>query len=111
MNQFISTIFVASMVFGAYSAFAEDKTNTKDAMDGLTANQHPKSGKMLDTNNDGMISKQEYMMHHEKSYSKMKQTRDGVSIVDMDNEMNVGTTKGNKLQPSDTKNAPPAAKS
>ena len=108
MNQFINTIFVASFTFAAYSAFAEDKSNTKDAMDGLTQNQM--SSKMMDANTDGMVSKDEFMAYHEKKYSKMKQTNGGVSIKDMDAEMNIGTTKGNKLQPSDTKNAPPAAK-
>lgn len=109
MNQFINTIFVASVTFAAYSAFAEDKTNTKDAMDGLTQNQM--SSKMMDNNADGMVSKEEFMAYHEKKFSKMKQTNGAVSIKDMDAEMNIGTTKGNKLQPSDTKSAPPAEKS
>ena len=130
MNQFINTIFIASVTFAAYSAFAEDKTNTKDSMDGLTQDQtmeqsmgsstkagrknmdhsNLKSSKMMDTNGDGMVSKDEFMAHHEMKYSKMKQTNGGVSIKDMDAEMHIGTTKGNKLQPSDTKNAPPVAK-
>ena len=57
-----------------------------------------------------MVSKQEFMTHHEQMYGKMKQTNGNVSIADMDAQMNVGTTKGNKLQPSSTKDAPPAAK-
>ena len=108
MNQYINTIFIASITFAAYTAFAEDKTNTKDSMDGLTQNQM--SSKMMDTNGDGMVSKDEFMAHHEMKYSKMKQTNGGVSIKDMDAEMHIGTTKGNKLQPSDTKNTPPVAK-
>ena len=112
MNQFIGTIFIASLAFSAYSAFADDKSNTDHAMDGLTQDQdHSRmSSKMMDTNGDGMVSKQEFMTHHEDMYGKMKQTNGGVSIMDMDAQMNVGTTKGNKLQPSDTKNAPPEAK-
>ena len=112
MNQFISTIFIASLAVSAYSAIADDKSNTEHAMDGLTQDQdHSRmSSKMMDTNGDGMVSKQEFMTHHEQMYSKMKQTNGGVSIKDMDAQMHVGTTKGNKLQPSDTKNAPPAAK-
>jgi hypothetical protein len=110
MNQLINTLIVASLTFASYSAFAEDKTNTKDSMDGLTQEHSQMSSKMMDTNGDGMISKQEFMARHEDMYSKMKQTNGGVSIKDMDAEMHIGTTKGNKLQPSDTKNAPPAAK-
>ena len=55
MNQFISTIFVASIVFSAYSAIADDKSNTEHAMDGLTQDQeHGRmSSKMMDTNGDG----------------------------------------------------------
>ena len=108
MNQFINTIFVASLTFAAYSALAEDKTNTKDAMDGLTQNQM--SSKIMDNNADGMVSKDEFMAYHEKKFSKMKQTNGAVSIKDMDAEMNIGPTKGNKLQPSDIKNTPPIAK-
>ena len=133
MNQFINTllcVIVVSLTLGAYSALAEDKTNTKDSMDALTQDQtmeqpagsmakkdhmrmshkNRMSSKMMDTNGDGMISKEEFMAYHEGMYSKMKQTNGGVSIKDMDAEMHIGTTKGNKLQPSDTKNAPPAVK-
>ncbi len=39
MYQFIGTIIIASLIFGAYSALAEDKTSSKDAMGGLTQNQ------------------------------------------------------------------------
>ena len=112
MNQFISTIFIASLAFSAYSAIADDKSNTEHAKDGLTQDQEHghMSSKMMDTNGDGMISKQEFMTHHEQMYGKMKQTNGNVSIADMDAQMNVGTTKGNKLQPSSTKDAPPATK-
>ncbi len=135
MKQLISTLFIATLTVGALSAFAEDKTNTKDSMDGLTqkntvdktmaepatgnikkmdhssmSSKNRMSSRMMDTNGDGVISKEEFMSHHEAMYSSMKQTNGGVSIKDMDAEMHVGTTKGNKLQPSDTKNTPPAAK-
>ena len=139
MKQLISTLFIATLTFGALSALAEDKSNTKDSMEGLTqknsvehnvdktmtepatgsikkmdhSGMSPKnrmSSKMMDTNGDGMISKEEFMSHQEEMYSNMKQTNGGVSIKDMDAEMHIGTTKGNKLQPNDTKNKPPAAK-
>ena len=83
-------------------------TTTKDHK--YMQHKNRMSSKMMDTNSDGMVSKEEFMTHHEQMYSKMKQTNGGVSIKDMDAEMNIGTTKGNKLQPSDTKNAPPVAK-
>ena len=40
--------------------------------------------KMMDTNNDGMISKEEFMKHHESMYDKMKKGSNGmVSTKDM----------------------------
>ena len=40
--------------------------------------------KMMDTNNDTMISKEEFMKHHESMYEKMKKDSNGmVSIKDM----------------------------
>lgn len=131
MKQLINALLFASLTFGALLALAEDKSNTKDSMDGLAqdktmsepatgnikkmdhsrmSSKNRMSSKMMDTNGDGVISKQEFMSHHEEMYSSMKQTNGGVSIKDMDAEMYIGTTKGNKLQPSDTKNTPPAAK-
>lgn len=135
MKQLLNTLFIASLTFAALTAVADDKSNTKDSMEGLTQDNtvdksmaEPASGsmkkmdhdrmshkngmssKMMDTNGDGMISKEEFMSHHEAMYSNMKQTNGGVSIKDMDAEMHIGTTKGNKLQPSDTKNTPPATR-
>jgi hypothetical protein len=37
--------------------------------------------KMMDANGDGMISKEEFMKHHEMMYDKMKKNKDG--MVDM----------------------------
>ena len=40
--------------------------------------------KMMDTDNDGMISKQEFIKHHESMYDKMKKGSNGmVSLKDM----------------------------
>ena len=40
--------------------------------------------KMMDTNGDGMISKEEFMKHHETMYDKMKKNSNGmVSMKDM----------------------------
>lgn len=69
--------------------------------------KHTNHSKMMDTNSDGMVSKDEYMTFHEQSYGNMKHTNDNVSIKDMDDYKYIGTTKGNKLQPSNTKDAPP----
>jgi hypothetical protein len=39
---------------------------------------------MMDTNGDGMVSKDEYMAYHDKAYSSMKQTNGGVSNRDIE---------------------------
>lgn len=128
MNNYIKTILIGSLFYGANFAAAADQFVTENTKIILAVDQtmeqsmgsSTKSGrknmvhkgridsKVMDINNDGMISKDEYMSHHGDAYSKMKHTNGGVSIRDMDAEMNVGTTKGNKLQPSDSKNTPPA---
>lgn len=72
--------------------------------------RHSMDYKMMDSNGDGMISKDEYLNYHGQAYGKMKQTNGNVTIKDMEDQINVGTTKGNKIQPSNTKDAPPVAR-
>lgn len=50
-------------------------------------NQMMESNKKMDTNSDGMISKDEYMAHHEMMYGTMKQNDagNGVNVTDMNN--------------------------
>lgn len=48
-----------------------------------SSDQMMESNKKMDTNGDGMISKEEYMAHQEMTYSKMKQSNGGVSMSDM----------------------------
>ena len=138
MNKLMHTLLIASFSFGSYSAFAGNATNTQDAQEGLAQDEsltteqatstkknntskksmthknrkgsNSADYKMMDSNSDGMISKEEYMMHHETAYGKMKQTNGSVSLKDMNAQMNVGTTKGNKIQPSSLKDAPPEAR-
>ena len=135
MNKILSIMIATALGLSSNWVLAMDKTNTKDAQEGLVqddsastssgntgsgnkkANKRMKhnSGKnvssmdykMLDANSDGMISREEYMNHHEMAYGKMKQTNGGVSLENMNAQMNVGTTKGNKLQPSSTKDVAP----
>lgn len=52
------------------------------------------SNKKMDTNNDGMISKQEYMTHQEMMFGTMKQTDGSVSVEDMHSGMTESATTG-----------------
>lgn len=138
MNKFISTIFAATIMLCSYSVIAAttpsntddasalgtsdtpqvvnqdktttNKTNHKPMMHKNRMHHSNMDMKAMDTNGDGMISKDEYMAYNETSYGKMKQTNGMVSTKDMEDEMNAGTTKGNKLQPSEPANAAPAGK-
>lgn len=48
-----------------------------------SSDQMMESNKKMDTNSDGMISKDEYMAHQEMTYGSMKQGEGGVSLDDM----------------------------
>ena len=53
-----------------------------------------KKMKMMDTDNDGMVSHDEYMTYHEKMYGDMKQGDGGVSYRSSMNNKPIGTTSG-----------------
>ena len=135
MSKLLNIMMVTALGLSSNWVLAIDQTNTEDAQEGLVQDSSAststgntgsgnkkanksmkhKSGKnansshykMIDTNSDGMISREEYMSHHEMAYGKMKQTNGSVSMKDMNAQINVGTTKGNKLQPSSTKDVAP----
>lgn len=48
-----------------------------------SSDQMMESNKKMDTNSDGMISKDEYMTHQEMTYGSMKQSDGGVNLDDM----------------------------
>jgi|LakWasMet15_LOW5_FD_contig_51_985660_length_951_multi_2_in_0_out_0_2 hypothetical protein len=120
MNNYIKTLLIGTLLSNANFALAADQSNTENAKIIVAADQtmeqsmgaSTKTGrknmahkglfdsKVMDTNGDGIISKEEYTAHHEKAYGEMKQTNGGVSIKEMNAAMNHGSTKANKLQPS-----------
>ena len=85
MTKLLS-IGIAAMVLAGVSGCAQDGMKR----DGMQGNMAMKDGmgmsmmKMMDTNNDGMISRDEFMKHHESMYDKMKKGSNGmVSMMDM----------------------------
>src|SRR4051812_15664510 len=58
-----SMLFAASLILAAGSALAAD-----DMM-------------KMDTNNDGMVSREEYMKYHEAMWDKMKKNKNGMVDV------------------------------
>ena len=76
-------VFLFAMAFFASSAFAMD-----DMMD----------MKVMDTNGDGMISKQEFMKFHEDMWAKMKKNKAGmVDVKDMQAMMSGGMMKNGSM--------------
>jgi hypothetical protein len=53
-----------------------------------------KEMKMMDTDNNGMVSKAEYTLYHDKMYDNMKPEKGGVSYQNSMNNKPIGTTSG-----------------
>lgn len=53
----------------------EDKMATKESMKEMRM-------KGMDTNNDGMISKEEFMKYHESMWNKMKKNQAGMAMME-----------------------------
>ena len=84
MKNLIS-ISAAALLFAGLSGCAQDgmmmRHGSMQAGGGMKAGMDMK---MMDTDNDGMISKQEFIKHHESMYDKMKKGSNGmVSLKDM----------------------------
>ncbi|NML86442.1 hypothetical protein [Polaromonas sp.] len=66
------------------SGCAQDGMMKQDSMNGGMAMKDGMGMKMMDTNGDGMISKDEFIKHHEMMYDKVKKSSNGmVSVKDM----------------------------
>ena len=79
MSKSQSVVFAAILAVAAASAMAADSMG----MD----------MKAMDTNKDGMVSKDEYMKYHEAMWMKMKKGKDG--MVDM---KDVGMMHGDAMK-------------
>ena len=81
----LSSVSVTALLFAGLSGCAQDGMMMRHGS--MPAGGGMKGGmdmKMMDTNNDGMISKEEFMKHHESMYDKMKKGSNGmVSLKDM----------------------------
>ena len=71
----------------------DKKANTK-MMKKNTSHKSNSEMKMMDTDNNGMVSREEYMKHHEMTYGNMEQTEGGVSYKSSMNNKPIGTTTG-----------------
>jgi len=68
MKNSVGSVLAIGLLLSA-SALADDKMGSMAGMD-----HH----KMMDTNGDGMISKDEFMKHHEQMWERMKKNSKGM---------------------------------
>jgi len=123
MNKTITSAFLTALLVSAFSATAATTPeNTDDAsalgtsdtpqikqqdrrIDKKSSNKSMKKNnrmsnsdkemKMMDVDNDGMVSRDEYMNHHETMYGNMPQNENGgVSYKNSMNNKPIGTTTG-----------------
>lgn len=129
MNKTIISVFLTTFLVSSFSATAAtNKENTDDASalgtsdtpqikqqdkridkkmsnKSMRKNNHmsatDKEMKMMDTDNDGMVSRDEYMNHHEVMYGNMPQNENGgVSYKSSMNNKPIGTTTGKSMNGS-----------
>ena len=84
MKNLIS-ISLAALLAASLSGCAQDSMMMRQgSMQGAAGMKGGMDMKMMDTNNDAMISKEEFMKHHEAMYDKMKKGSSGmISVKDM----------------------------
>jgi len=86
MKKLLS-IGMAVIVLGGVAGCAQDSMMKRDSMQGSMAMKDGMGMQMIkamDMNSDGMISRDEFMKHHEAMYDKMKKGSNGmVSVMDM----------------------------
>ncbi|HEY9210786.1 MAG TPA: hypothetical protein VIO56_05185 [Methylotenera sp.] len=72
----------------------DKKASNKSLKQNGMMSHSDKEMKMMDTDNNGMVSKAEYTLYHDKMYDKMKQEKGGVSYQNSMNNKPIGTTTG-----------------
>ena len=87
MKKLIS-LSLAAIVVAGVSGCAQDGMMRQDSTGpGMAMKNNTRMSmmmKMMDANNDGMISKDEFMKYHESMYDRMKKDANGmISIKDM----------------------------
>ena len=88
MKKLLLVLGTTAIVGISLSAFAADDMKQSKGMMMM---------KMMDSNSDGMISKVEFVKHHEKMYDEMKKNKDGmVDMKDMQ-MMNDGMMKDHSM--------------
>jgi hypothetical protein len=72
----------------------DKKSTNKSMKKSGTKSPSDKEWKAMDTDNNGVVSKDEYTSYHQKMYDNMKQENGGVSYRNSMNNKPIGTTTG-----------------
>lgn len=72
----------------------DKKATNKSMKRSGTKSLSDKEWKAMDTDNNGVVSKDEYTSYHQKMYDNMKQENGGVSYRNSMNNKPIGTTTG-----------------
>jgi hypothetical protein len=72
----------------------DKKVSNKSLKKNGAMSHSDKEMKMMDTDNNGMVSKAEYTLYHDKMYDNMKPEKGGVSYQNSMNNKPIGTTSG-----------------
>ena len=94
MSKLIATLVGAAVIGMTGSAIAQTTapTTTKEAKEQKVTAKKDLRWKAMDTNNDGMISQEEFMKYHETVWQKVKRNAKGLAMaVDMDAAYAPGT--------------------
>ena len=94
MRKLIATLVGAAVVGMTGSAIAQTTapTTTKEAKEQKTAAKQDARRKAMDTNNDGMISREEFNKYHETVWQKVKRNAKGLATsADIDAAYAPGT--------------------
>jgi hypothetical protein len=84
MKKLISIGLVAVLFGAGLSGCARDGMMNRGSMKDGTGKNMNMDSTMMDANSDGMVSKEEFMKHHEAMFDKMKKDSNGmVSMKDM----------------------------
>ena len=92
MKNSVGSVLAIGLLLSA-SALADDKMGPMGQMGPMAGMDHHK---MMDTNGDGMISKDEFMKHHEQMWERMKKNSDGMVDVKTMPMMGGGMMGGEK---------------
>jgi hypothetical protein len=79
MNGFKSTLVVAALMGTSALAFANDDMKKEGGM--MHADRMHAEMKSMDTNGDGMISREEFMKFQEDKWEKLPKNKDGLVMM------------------------------